>query len=493
VKLFPLFAQLDDRTVTVIGGGVVAERKVRALFAARARVVLAADSLTPQLRQWVEAGRLTVRAGAFEERWLDEAWLAVAATSDEALNRRVAAAAEARRIFVNVVDDAALSSFHVPAIVDRSPLVIAISSGGDAPMLARLVRERLETMLDHSLGALAQLAARLRGRIRERLPALAARRRFYDRLFAGPAAALLRQGRPLQAEQAAIAALAEEIPATAGSVVLVGAGPGDPGLLTLRALRALNEADVILHDRLVSAGVLALARRDAELIEVGKQAGNHHTSQDGIHTLLLEYARAGRRVVRLKGGDPFVFGRGGEELEFLSDHGIAFEVVPGITAALACAAYAGVPLTHRDHAQSVRLLTAHCQASRDTLDWQALAQERQTLAIYMGVGELAALQEQLLTHGRAPSTPFALVENGSRAEQRVITGTLANLAERAITHAVASPALLILGEVAALAHRLAWFGAPPVGVTVKEIRHVASSQRVVPEIHSAMFAAGQRS
>jgi uroporphyrin-III C-methyltransferase/precorrin-2 dehydrogenase/sirohydrochlorin ferrochelatase len=253
-------------------------------------------------------------------------------------------------------------------------------------------------------------------------------------------------------------------------VLLVGAGPGDPGLLTLRALRALNEADVILHDRLVSAEVLELARRDAERIEVGKQAGHHHTTQEGIHALLLEHARAGRRVVRLKGGDPFVFGRGGEELEFLRAHGIPYEVVPGVTAALACAAYAGVPLTHRDHAQSVRLVTAHCRGSRDTLDWAALARERQTLAVYMGVGELATLREQLLAHGRAASTPFALVENGSRPEQRVVTGTLATLPERAAAHAVRSPALLILGEVAALAGALAWFGQPPLGAPVSDIR-----------------------
>ena len=244
-------------------------------------------------------------------------------------------------------------------------------------------------------------------------------------------------------------------------------------LLTLRGLRALNEADVILHDRLVSTEVLELARRDAERIEVGKQAGKHHATQGEIHALLLEHARAGRRVVRLKGGDPFVFGRGGEELEFLRAHGIPYEVVPGVTAALACAAHAGVPLTHRGHAQSVRFVTAHCRDSLDTLDWRALAQERQTLAVYMGVASLESLREQLLAHGRAPSTPFALVENGTRADQRVVTGTLANLPERAAAHEVRSPALLILGEVAALADRLAWFGAPPLGEAAVDLRRCA--------------------
>ncbi|KRE90590.1 sirohydrochlorin ferrochelatase [Frateuria sp. Soil773] len=462
MKLYPLFAHLSRRAVLVVGGGTVAERKVAALLAAQAQVTVNAYTLTPQLQRWVDEGRIAHRGDPFQDGWLDRVWLVVAATSDRETNRLVATLAELRRIFVNVVDDAELSSFHVPAVIDRAPLTVAISSGGDAPMLARLLRERLETLLDHSLGPLAALAARLRKRIRIRHPEPAARRRFYETLFTGPVAALLRQGQPQAARQAAEKALASATAEPGGSVVLVGAGPGDPGLLTLRALRALNEADVILHDRLVSAEVLELARRDAERIEVGKQAGNHHTTQDGIHALLLEHARAGRRVVRLKGGDPFVFGRGGEELEFLRDHGIPYEVVPGITAAVACAAYAGVPLTHRDHAQSVRFVTAHCRASYDTLDWAALAQERQTLAVYMGVGELGTLQERLLGHGRAASTPFALVENGSRADQRVVTGTLAELAERGAAHAVRSPALLILGEVAALASSLAWFGQPPL-------------------------------
>jgi uroporphyrin-III C-methyltransferase/precorrin-2 dehydrogenase/sirohydrochlorin ferrochelatase len=489
MKLYPLFADLSRRAVLVVGGGAVAERKVAALLGARAQVTVNAPTLTPQLQRWAAAGRIAHRRDAFREAWLERVWLVVAATSDGELNRLVATFAELRRIFVNVVDDAALSSFHVPAVVDRAPLTIAISSGGEAPMLARLLRERLETLLDPSLGALAALAARLRRRIRLRHPGLAARRRFYETLFAGPVAALLRLGRPDEARQAAEHALAAAPAASAGSVVLVGAGPGDPGLLTLRALRALNEADVILHDRLVSAEVLELARRDAERIEVGKQAGNHHTTQDGIHALLLQHARAGRRVVRLKGGDPFVFGRGGEELEFLRAHGVPYEVVPGITAAVACAAHAGVPLTHRDHAQSVRFVTAHCQSSHDTLDWAALAQERQTLAVYMGVAELGVLQAQLIGHGRAPSTPFALVENGSRAEQRVITGCLANLAERATFHAVRSPALLILGEVAALAPSLAWFGAPPLGATVHGIRTSPAANPAAPDVLTAVHRA----
>ena len=311
MKLYPIFASLSQRAVLVVGGGAVAERKVAALLEAQAQVTVNAPSLTPRLQRWARQGRIAHRTDPFRESWLERVWLVVAATPDREINALVASLGELRRIFVNVVDDAALSSFHVPAVIDRAPLTIAISSGGHAPMLSRLLRERLEALLDDSLGALARLMARLRPRIRARFPALAARRAFYENLLAGPVAQLLRQQRHGEAQAVAEQTLADAPLPAVGSVVLVGAGPGDPGLLTLRALRALNEADVILHDRLVGAGVLALARRDAEQIEVGKQGGRHHTTQETIHALLLEHARAGRRVVRLKGADPFVFGRGG--------------------------------------------------------------------------------------------------------------------------------------------------------------------------------------
>ncbi len=461
--LFPLFADLHGRIVLVVGGGAVALRKTRALLAAGACVRVGAPRLTDGLAELADAGTIEHRAGDFIDDWLDGAWLAIAATDDAAINAAVAAAGAARRILVNVVDDAEASSFHVPARIERGPLQIAISSGGGAPMLARHLRECFETQIDEAFGALAALLTRERERIRTRYPDLRERRRFFGRVLEGPLLQRLRQGQAQAAERVFDDALAANIPKAAhGSVVLVGAGPGDPGLLTLRGLRALNEADVILHDRLVSADVLALARRDADFIEVGKQANRHHVTQDRIHALMLQHARAGKRVVRLKGGDPFVFGRGGEELEFLRAHGIAYEVVPGITAALACAAYAGVPLTHRAHAQSVRLLTAHCMDSSDTLDWRALAAERQTLAVYMGVAGLEAFRDRLIAHGRSADTPFALIENGSRPNQRVIVGTLGELPERAREHDVQSPALLILGEVAALAEQLHWFAAPPL-------------------------------
>jgi len=461
--LFPIFADLRNRPVLVVGGGQVAERKAQALIDAGALVRIGSPTLTPALRRHLANGRIAHLRGVFVEDWLDGVWLAIAATDDASVNRAVADAGVARRLWVNVVDDVESSGFQVPAVVHRGPLQVAISSGGSAPMLARHLREKLETLLDESLGAFAALLARRRDAIRQRFPVLQERRQFFDRLLSGPLQRLLRHGQHDVAEAAFDVAMDHSFTTSVGSVALVGAGPGDPGLLTLRALRLLNEADVILHDRLVAPEVIALARRDAERIDVGKQAGGRQMEQSRIHTLMLELAREGKRVVRLKGGDPFVFGRGGEELEFLRAHAIDFEVVPGITAAIACAAYAGVPLTHREHAQSLRFVTAHCKDSLDTLDWRSLAAGKQTLAVYMGVSGLETLRTRLLAHGGNPSTPFVLIENGSRPQQRVIVGTLDTLCERACGHVVRSPALLILGEVAALAESLHWFGAAPLG------------------------------
>ncbi len=463
-RLFPLFADLRNRPVLVVGGGVVALRKIAALRSAGALVRVGSPELHEELKTLAEKTEIHYLPGKFEASWLNDVWLVVAATDDVEVNQQIAAAAEARRLFVNVVDDAELSSYQVPSVIERGPLQIAISSAGAAPMLARHIREKLEAQFDESYGSLTALLALHRERIRQHLPVLPQRRRWFEKLLQGPVLSLLRQRQTIKAEHALLSALSlQDVQAKQGSVALVGAGPGDAGLLTLRALRLLNEADVILHDRLVSKDVLALARRDAEFIEVAKESGHHYTTQDRIHALLLEHAKAGKRVVRLKGGDPFIFGRGGEECEVLRANDIPYEIVPGVTAALACAAYAGIPLTHRDHAQSLRLVTAHCQKSEDSLDWQQLAAEKQTLAVYMGVASLDRLQSKLIEHGRHPHTPIALIENGSRKEQRVIVGTLENLSQQALQHLVKSPALLIIGEVAAFANSLHWFGDAPLG------------------------------
>ena len=453
---FPLFADLKGRRVLVVGAGPVADRKIALLLAAGARVVVGARAAHPRVLARAHAGEIDLRLGEFNPAWLDDAWLAIAATDDRALNRKVSEAAAARRLFCNVVDDPELSSVQVPAIVDRSPVTIAISSGGSAPVIARRLRERIESLFDHSLGALADLARRRRPAIRAARPGLRARRAFYDWLLDGPVLGALRRGRPDEAERLLDEALAQAAAPPRGRVLLVGAGPGDPGLLTLRGLRALNEADVILHDRLVDAGILSLARRDALLIDVGKApGGRHEATQARIHALMVSHARQGRCVVRLKGGDPLVFGRGGEELQHLRRHGIDYEVVPGITAALACGAYAGIPLTHRDHAQSLTLATAHRRGGACA---DAEPESGRTRAYYMGVERLAGLRAQLLAGGLAPDTPCAIVENGSRSGQRALYATLENVENQAHRHAIRSPALIIVGEVAALGRELAWFG-----------------------------------
>ncbi|HEY8010375.1 MAG TPA: siroheme synthase CysG [Rudaea sp.] len=516
MNLFPIFADLAGRAVLIVGGGSVAERKAALLLAAEARIDIVAQDLTPTLAEWAKSGRVRHLARQFAAEQLDNRWLAIAATDDSALNALVAVAAKTRHIFVNVVDNAALSTFHVPAIVDRSPLIIAISSGGAAPILARLARERIESFFDPSWGTLADLLARTRARIRARYAQVAPRRRFYERVLRGPVAELVRAQRPQEAQSALEQMLGDAAtgapspspqpsalsPAT-GSVVLVGAGPGDPGLLTLHALRALNEADVILHDRLVSDAVLDLARRDAVRVDVGKIVGKHHTPQAGINALMVEHARAGKRVVRIKGGDPFIFGRGGEEIEFLRAHGIAYSVVPGITAAIACAAYAGIPLTHRDHAQVVRFATAHRKRSEGPSNndvahgatpsspppragegkgrgqaSDALTAGGETLAIYMGVAEFASVRDRLYNEGVSAGTPFAIIENGTRPEQRVLVGTLAELVECAAAYAVQAPALLVVGGVAELAATQHWFGARPL----QSDNPVARSATITPPL-----------
>lgn len=446
--LLPLFADLRGRAVLVTGGGAVAHRKVTALLEAGAVVALAANAPESALRELIERGDVRLRQGAFDAAWLDDVWLVVAASRDRALNHAVIEAATARHIFVNVVDDAERSSFHAPARVTRGLLQVAISTRGAAPVLARRLRERLESELDESLGALAGLLARERARIRWRFPQAGKRRRFFERLLDGDFPRLLRARDDQAACTAFDAALASDAGALRqGSVTLVGAGPGDPGLLTLKALRALQDADVIVHDRLVGPAILELARRDAERIDAGKRVGeDHDATQARIHALLLKHARAGRRVVRLQGGDPLVFGRGGEELEFLRATAIPHEVIPGITAALGCAAAAGVALTDRRVAHGVTLLAARSDIDADL---RALAPTEQTLAIYMGVGELPTLAEALVRHGRAASTPCVVVENGSLPNQRVLAATLAELTTLAHDQRVRPPALLIIGEVAA--------------------------------------------
>ncbi|MFM5427303.1 siroheme synthase CysG [Aeromonas veronii] len=455
----PIFCRLDNKPVLLVGGGDVAERKARLLLDAGAHLTVVAPELDSELAELAANGSIEWLAGEFVPEQLVGKWLVVAATDRREVNALVYQSANRARIFANVVDDPKRSSFIMPSIIDRSPLMVAISSGGKAPVLARLLREKLEALLPQHLGAVAAFAGSLRERVKARFATMGERRRFWERLLgADRLGQALARGDSASAHQLADSLFADGSQ-SAGEVVLVGAGPGDPGLLTLHALRQMQQADVVVYDRLVSDEVMALVRRDAKRIFVGKQAGNHCVPQEGINQLLLEEAKKGQRVVRLKGGDPFIFGRGGEELETLVGTGIGFQVVPGITAASGCAAYAGIPLTHRDHAQSVRFVTAHGKGGARDLDWPLLAKDRQTLVFYMGLSSCATIREELLAHGKAGDTPVALIERGTQPCQRVIRGTLDELPALAV--GVESPALIMVGSVVTLADRLAWFGEAP--------------------------------
>ncbi|ONG51009.1 uroporphyrinogen-III C-methyltransferase [Pseudoroseomonas deserti] len=425
MRHFPLFLDLQGRDVLLLGEGEALAAKARLLTAAGAR-----------LRE----------ASRFSPALLDGVALACAAGAPEDELRALSAACQARGIPVNVVDRPALSSFVTPAVIDRDPVTVAIGTAGTAPLLARLIRQRIEAVLSPGLGRIAALAERFRGPLREKLPELGARRRFLERVFSGRPAQLAEEGRQAEAEAAFAAALEAAETATAGMVHLVGAGPGAADLLTLRALRLMGEADVVVHDRLVSAAVLDLARRDADRIDVGKSRGAHSVPQEEINALLVRLARTGRKVVRLKGGDPFVFGRGGEEIEALAEAGIAFEVVPGITAALACAAQAGIPLTHREAARSVTFVTGHTSDGRLAVDFDALARPGQTIAVYMGVTTLPQFFAGLVAAGADPTTPAAFIERGGSPDQRMLLGSFAEVARDAGGWVGGGPALLLLGE-----------------------------------------------
>jgi len=459
MNYFPVFFDLTRQKVLIVGGGEVALRKISLLERTGASISVVAPQMTPELLQRAAAGTLTAALREFVPADLDGARLVIVATSRRAVNRWIAKLSEARGIPVNVVDDREASRFIVPAIIDRDPVLVAIGTGGASPVLARRLRERLEALLPRRIGALAGWLQLLRAAARRKLRDTGRRRRFFEAIVDGPAARRFIEGDSRGAQRIAQQLLTTTAagPRAAGEVILVGAGPGDPELLTLKALRALQDADVILHDRLVSAEVLDLARRDAERVCVGKAAGNVGSTQDEINALMIGHAQQGKRVVRLKGGDPFVFGRGGEELQALAAAQINFSVVPGITAALGAAAYAGIPLTHRGHAHSVTFVTGHAQDGAEP-DWRALTNPGTTAVFYMGLARLEHIVAKLQEHGAPGTRPAALIAHASTARQQVIAGTLATLDELAARAGIESPALLVVGEVVDLHSTLAWFG-----------------------------------
>lgn len=450
VDYFPAFLDLNDRPCLIVGGGDIAARKARLLRAAGARLSIVSPETNAELSALVANGDAVHVAREFRHDDVEGHWLVVCATNNTRVQREVSAAAAAARVFCNSVDDSENSSYITPAIVDRGSIVVAISSGGAAPVLARRIRAKIEALLPASLARLASFAREWRGRVTERIPDVFHRRRFWESVLDGAIARQVERGSIDEAQRnmSRLLEKSDDGVSSQGEAWLVGAGPGDPELLTLRALHALQSADVILHDRLASAAVLEMARRDAERIAVGKRPGCRKNSQEEINELLVSLVASGKRVCRLKGGDPFIFGRGGEEAEALEAAGLPYTVIPGITAAAGCAAYAGIPLTHRDAAQSVVLLTAHGKESVDTLDWPSLARDRQTLAVYMAVHRFGDLMNRLIEHGRAADTPVAIIENGTTPKQRIIRGTLGQLTLLADAHQLQPPAMLIIGEVA---------------------------------------------
>lgn len=458
MDFLPLFHNLQGRKVLLVGGGAIALRKARLLVASGAQLQVIAPDIDSELLALILQNKGSYTLHSYQSADLQGHVLVVAATDNIAINQQVAIDAQACNIPVNVVDNPTLSSVIFPAIVDRSPVIVAVSSSGSSPVLTRLLRAKLETILPSRYAKLAQLAERFRDKVKQHFTHSQQRRIFWEKALQGPIAEQVLAGREQQAEEALQQLLdTTEDLSPIGEVYLIGAGPGDPDLLTFRALRLMQQADVVLYDRLVAPSIIELCRRDADRIYVGKQRNNHALPQENINLLLVDLAKQGKRVVRLKGGDPFIFGRGGEEIETLAEHNIPFQVVPGITAASGCAAYAGIPLTHRDYAQSVRFVTGHLKDNSIDLPWQELVAKGQTVVFYMGLVGLPTICQQLIKHGQSPDTPIALVEQGTTEQQRVFTGTLACLPTKIADQQVKAPTLIIVGDVVKLRDTLAWF------------------------------------
>jgi len=456
----PIFLKVRQRPCLVVGGGKVAARKVALLNRAGAHLRVVSPELCDELRALLDRAAITHETREFRDEDLDGCVLAIAATDNHAVNSRVSELATVQRIPVNVVDSPGLCSFIMPSIIDRSPVQIAVSTGGASPVLARLLRSRLESFIPAAYGRLADLVNEYRQRVKQRFLNPDQRRYFWENILQGRVAELLFAGH----EDKARTALQEAIDDTdahyndPGEVYLVGAGPGDPDLITFRALRLMQQADVVVYDRLVSEPILDMVRRDAEMIYAGKARDQHTLSQESINQLLVRLAREGKRVLRLKGGDPFIFGRGGEEIETLAAQGIPFQVVPGITAAAGCASYAGIPLTHRDYAQSCIFVTGHLKDGSVDLDWESLAKPAQTIVFYMGLHSIPAISRELVAHGLPNTTPVALVQQGTTREQVVYIETLASMVDLAERENLKPPTIIIVGEVVSLHEKLSWFG-----------------------------------
>ena len=462
MDFFPIFLDIRNKRCLVVGGGNVAERKAASLLKSGADVILVSPALTANLTTWRDMGQFSHEARGFLDQDLDGAHLVIAATNDANGNRHISRLSGERRIPVNVVDQPELCSFILPSVIDRSPVVAAISTGGASPVLARLIRSRLESLIPAGYGRLADLCSRFRQRVKHTFSNPADRKAFWEKTLEGGVAERVFSGHDAEADELMERALSNALLSEGmGEVYLVGAGPGDPDLLTFRALRLMQQADVVVYDRLVPKPILEMTRHDAEHIYVGKERDKHTMRQEEINKLLASLAKQGKRVLRLKGGDPFIFGRGGEEIDTLAAEGIPFQVIPGVTAAAGCASYSGIPLTHRDYAQSVTFVTGHLKDGTMNLNWPMLAQPHQTIVFYMGLVGLPVICRELQAHGMSSDMPIALIQQGTTHMQKVYTGTLENIQAIVEKEKPKPPTLIIVGRVVELQEKLAWFEVPP--------------------------------
>ena len=455
----PIFINIRKKPCIVIGGGDIALRKINLLLKAQAMIDCLSPSFSRDIKNLSKDGHITLINKSFDQTDIKDYSIIIAATDDSSVNSSISAIAQVKKIPVNVVDSPELSSFIMPSIVDRSPLIIAVSSSGKAPVLSRIIRAKLETVIPSAYGILADIAGEYRQKVKDRFSTIKDRRAFWEAVFSGVIAEKVFSGRISEAKEDIHRKLDDSVEMDLGEVYLVGAGPGDPDLLTFKALRLIQQADVVLYDRLVSKGVMELVRRDSELIYVGKKGGSDKsTKQVDINDQLVELAKSGKRVCRLKGGDPFIFGRGGEEIESLSEHGIPFQVVPGITAASGCSSYAGIPLTHRDYSQSCRFVTAHLKNGTTNLPWEEFIIDQQTIVFYMALSGANYICEKLMEYGMDKDMPIAIIEKGTMPEQKVYISSLIELPDLLEREDIHAPTLMIVGEVVKLNEKLNWYG-----------------------------------
>ena len=455
----PIFINIRKKPCVVIGGGDIALRKINILLKAQAKVDCLSPSFSRDIKNLSKDGHITLINKSFDQTDIKDYSIIIAATDDKSVNSLISSIAQVKKIPVNVVDSPELSSFIMPSIVDRSPLIIAVSSSGKAPVLSRIIRAKLETVIPSAYGILADIAGEYRQKVKDRFSTIKDRRAFWETVFSGVIAEKVFSGRISEAKKDIHRQLDDSVEMDLGEVYLVGAGPGDPDLLTFKALRLIQQADVVLYDRLVSKGVMELVRRDSELIYVGKKGGSDKsTKQVDINDQLVELAKSGKRVCRLKGGDPFIFGRGGEEIESLSEHGIPFQVVPGITAASGCSSYAGIPLTHRDYSQSCRFVTAHLKNGTTNLPWEEFIIDQQTIVFYMALSGANYICEKLMEYGMDKDMPIAIIEKGTMPEQKVYISSLIELPDLLEREDIHAPTLMIVGEVVKLNEKLNWYG-----------------------------------